>query len=124
MAKVERVRAVQKALRKVREKKQKQLKIGLLRAGFALQRWSQKVVPVDTGALKSSASTRPDMIFGPSKPSVIVSYGTNYGLFVHENLNATHKKGKQAKFLSGPARQYKERLVEIVRAAFKDKGKH
>jgi len=36
--------------------------------------------------------------------SVVVSYSTNYALFVHENLEAHHPVGA-AKFLETPARQ-------------------
>lgn len=36
--------------------------------------------------------------------SVIVGYAAPYGLYVHENLEARHAEGKQAKFLEQPAR--------------------
>lgn len=39
-------------------KKTKSVARGLLSAGLALQRMSQRVVPVDTGALKASAFTK------------------------------------------------------------------
>lgn len=39
------------------------------------------------------------------KESVVVGFCTSYALFVHENMTASHKSGKQAKFLEGPARR-------------------
>ena len=33
-----------------------------------------------------------------------VVYDTDYAIYVHEDLNARHKKGKNAKFLERPAR--------------------
>lgn len=52
--------------------------------------------------------------------SVSVGYTQQYALFVHENLEAHHKQGKQAKFLEGPARQHKDeiaaKVVEKVKA--------
>lgn len=42
----------------------------------------------------------------PAKASAIVGYaGVGYALYVHENLEARHKPGKQAKYLEGPARR-------------------
>lgn len=49
--------------------------------------------------------------------SVIVGYTANYGLFVHENLEAKHKEGKQAKFLEQPARELRPVLAGLVRTA-------
>jgi hypothetical protein len=37
--------------------------------------------------------------------NVVVGYaGVNYAIYVHENLEAAHSPGKQAKFLESPAR--------------------
>lgn len=46
--------------------------------------------------------------------TVIVGYTASYGLFVHENLEASHKEGKQAKFLEEPARSKAGEIAEIV----------
>jgi hypothetical protein len=37
--------------------------------------------------------------------SVVVGYSTGYALYVHENLQAHHAPGKEAKYLEGPARR-------------------
>lgn len=52
--------------------------------------------------------------------SVIVGYeGVNYGIYVHENLEAAHSPGKQAKFLEQPARQYRIELATIIETAYR-----
>lgn len=50
-----------------------------------------------------------------SQGSVIVGYTQAYALPVHENLKATHKEGKQAKFLEDPARKNRGRYIAIVK---------
>ena len=39
------------------------------------------------------------------KGSVIVGYTANYALYVHEDMEARHAPGKQAKYLEQPARE-------------------
>lgn len=38
-------------------------------------------------------------------PEVVVGYTQNYGIYVHENLQAAHRPPTQAKFLEQPARE-------------------
>ena len=127
-------------------KSAKSFRIGLEKAGLFLQRESQKLVPIDTGALRASAHTRAE---GEGfDTEVIVSYGggtvgvekrreraekkaakagkvskwvhpSNYVVYVHENLEARHKPGKQAKFLEQPAREKQQRMGQIVAEAMR-----
>lgn len=46
--------------------------------------------------------------------SVIVGYTAAYAVYVHEDLTAKHKPGKQAKFLEGPARWLRNELQRII----------
>lgn len=86
---------------------------GVVRAALFLQRESQLIVPVDTGNLKNSAATRKQ---GNGWRTVAqVMYLSPYGLFVHEDLEARHKEGKEAKFLEKPARTKGSQMVRIVR---------
>lgn len=67
---------------------------------------SQDEVPVDTGALKASGRVRPDtgVYNGPDGVFVELTYGgtgTEYAIYVHENLEAHHPHGK-AKYLEDP----------------------
>lgn len=49
--------------------------------------------------------------------SVITGYTAAYALQVHEDLEASHKPGKQAKYLEQPARELRDELGRIVRTA-------
>ena len=86
---------------------------GLKRGGLFLQRMSQKVVPVDKSPLKNSARTR-NMGGRGFDADIIVSYGTDYAVYVHENLNASHAEGKEAKYLEKPARENRTEILKII----------
>lgn len=94
----------------------RRITVGLKRCGLLLQRASQEIVPVDTGNLKNSSFTRSSGD-NTDKPEVTVGYTANYGIYVHENLDARHKEGKQAKFLEEPARtKVSEMRAELLAA--------
>jgi hypothetical protein len=77
---------------------------GLKRAGLFVQRESQKICPVDTGALRNSAFTRHT---GQGADTVVeVGYTQNYAIFVHE---------RYTRFLTGPFRQNMDNIRRIVR---------
>lgn len=106
------VKEIQAAFNLKRKTHAKGLRIGLLRAGLYLQRESQKLVPIATGALRASAGTRVEGVGFDT--AVVVSYGTLYGLYVHENLDAKHMPGRQAKFLEQPLREGRDHLKAII----------
>jgi len=109
---VQGTKSITRALEARRKATIKGLRKGLYQAGLFLQRESQKIVPIDTTDLKESADTRME---GTGRDvAVIVSYGTDYAVYVHEDLEARHKPGKQAKFLEQPFREKRERMREIV----------
>lgn len=113
MAKVTGLQAVLGNLKRVKGDVANGVERGVVKAGLALQRASQKVVPVDTGNLKGSAFTKKE---GTGfETDAIVGYTAGYAIFVHEDLEAQHAEGKQAKFLEGPARELAPQLVEIIR---------
>lgn len=100
---------------------------GLKKAGLALQRESQRVVPVDTGNLKASAFTRAE---GAGYDTTVhVGYTAAYALHVHENVEMKLKgqprntqgrywdpQGRgQAKFLEEPARRMEGELRRIIK---------
>lgn len=116
---VQGVKSIAAAIKAAEAKTTKGLRVGLLRAGLFLQRESQKIVPIDTNALRASAATR---IEGSGlESSVIVSYGTEYAVYVHEDLNARHKPGKTAKFLTRPLHEKKKQIQAIVLKAAQGK---
>lgn len=65
---------------------------------------SQALVPVETGALRSSGMvTLPEQ--SAQGPSVTIGYGgaaAPYAIYVHERLDLNHPNGGQAKFLEEP----------------------
>ena len=99
---------------KQKEKRQGQaFQRAVKRAGLLIQRESQKIVPVDTGNLKNGARTRAEGRGFDTK--VTVSYQAAYAVFVHEDLNATHKKGKTAKFLERAVKENYRKIRQTVR---------
>jgi len=86
---------------------------GLKQGGLFLQRESQKIVPVDTTNLKGGAFTR-NIGGNGFDADVVVGYVADYAVYVHENLQAKHKPGKQAKFLEQPAREKRGEIIKII----------
>ena len=83
----------------------------MTKAVLLIQRESQKLVPVDTGNLRSSSAVA---VAGEgNKASGAITYGANYAVFVHERRENKHKPGKQAKFLQDAANRNRSRVVEV-----------
>ena len=110
--KVEGLKRLKKALRSKEIQYHKGIERGLKRAGLLLQRFSQQIVPVDLSILKASANTRAEGVGIDTE--VFVSYGTDYAVYVHEDLGAQHAAGTQAKYLSDPATKRRDELVAVV----------
>ena len=105
---------------------------GAKRAGLALQRESQRLVPVEYGQLKNSAYTR--AIGTGLSATIYVGYTANYALYVHEAVQMKllgqprpSGQGKYwdpipkatAKFLERPARTMAPQLRQIIRQEMK-----
>lgn len=124
-------------LRAQRAKAERGVERGMRRAGKALLRYSQKIIPVEFGVLKASGFVR---VTGSGfKAKVNVGFTEAYAVIVHENLDAAHgaaynakykediKKGlkkargvnQQAKFLERPAREHRPELLRIIRESAK-----
>lgn len=103
---------LQRAFKSAGKRNAEGLEIGLKRAGLFLQRESQKIVPVEYGVLRNTAFTRAE---GSGFDTVVrVGYEAIYAIFVHENLEAQHKPGKQAKFLEKPLREKRDEMAAII----------
>lgn len=86
---------------------------------------SKKIVPVDTGNLRSTGHVRLPIIDGDNV-SVYLGYGGTaapYAVYVHENLTAKHHEGQQAKYLEQPFNEAKnglnERVAQRIRQSLK-----
>lgn len=88
---------------------------------------SNEYVPVDTGVLRSSGNIIRAKEEGANTIVGGVGYGgaaSKYAVIVHENLNANHPRGGQAKFLERAtnevipflSRVFAERLPQIFKA--------
>lgn len=76
---------------------------------------SKEIVPVDTGYLRASGYVDLPRE-GPGGINVEMGYTAPYAIYVHENLNARHAPGKQAKFLEQPLMKAQEGMPERVAA--------
>lgn len=99
------------SMKVIKERLRKNLEEGIALAAVVLQAESQKLCPVDTGALRASAFSRkegnPDQIIWK------VGYTQDYAVYVHEGTHMNFKVG-QAKFLEDPARRLEKDLIEIM----------
>jgi len=109
--------AIAQNLRNFRKEQAKGVSIGLKLAGLFLQRESQLIVPIDTGALRNSAFTR--SVGEGFDTRVGVGYSQDYAIYVHEDLNARHAPGKVAKYLERPLRTKQSQMLKIIATAAK-----
>lgn len=105
---------------------------GLKKAGLALLRESQQLVPVDTGNLRGTGKCR-NVGGSGFDADVVVAYGgenCNYAVYVHEDTTKKHGAAynaaygsegeklrgekQQAKFLEQPAREMRSELIKII----------
>jgi hypothetical protein len=69
---------------------------GLYEEGLEVMAEAQRRTPVDTGRLRASGRT--SLPKRSSNPEVVLSFGTDYGIYVHERTELRHVTG-EAKFL-------------------------
>lgn len=111
--KIDGVELVEKGINKTAQQIAKGFERGMKKAGLKLLRESQRITPVDTGALRASGRMRTE---GKGiEIEVIVSYSTWYAVYVHEILWYYHKPPTQAKFLEQPFRQLRPQLVAMIK---------
>lgn len=106
------VRKVQARLQTGRMRCGRGVARGLQKAALYLLGESQKLVPVDTGALRASGQVAVEGKLLAT--TAYVFYGTSYATYVHEDLEAFHEPPTQAKYLEQPAREHNERLKQII----------
>lgn len=96
------------------------VRVGMRRAGLLLQRESMLIVPVDKNFLRSSALEVTRMEGEGWESEMTVGYGTDYAVYVHENLEARHKPGTSAKYLEKPLREKRDLMAKIVVEAIRE----
>lgn len=97
----------------------KELDRTLYKEAQAIFRRSQRIVPVDKGFLRGSG-----VVEGPRNHEVLIGYGgpaAPYALYVHEDPEARHARGKTYKFLEIPLTEalagMEKRIAEAMDAA-------
>jgi len=103
---------LQRSLKNYSDSLEKHFERGITKAGAWLLRESKKIVPVDTNALRTSGIATKQ--HGGWRTTIIISYSTSYAIYVHEDLNARHAKGKSAKFLEKPFRTGLATMRKII----------
>ena len=94
------------------------MEVGLFTVGNEIFNASQKLVPVDTGALRGSGSIK--RLKSPFGSTILISYGgpaARYALRVHEDVNVPHASPTQAKYLEQPYMAAKNGIKAKVEAA-------
>jgi HK97 gp10 family phage protein len=93
-------------LKRVQLELEKKRKTALTRIGVIVKGDAVKNAPVDTGNLRNSSYFDVD---GSEK--VFIGFTASYAPFVHENLEATFKKGGP-KFLEKAVKQNPSRIID------------
>lgn len=79
-------------------------------------------MPLEFDADKVTAKLREMSLKGRKTLTVKVVYEAEYAVFVHEDLEANHPNGGQAKYLEEPARRLQHDMVSIVRRSIENKN--
>jgi len=107
---------VKSKLQKIPNKMQDSGVEGLREVGKQIFDSSQAQVPVDTGALRSSATMTES---GGKNLTITIAYNADYALYVHEKLGNVHPHGN-AKYLENPFNQYAPTLEKVVQSKIGD----
>lgn len=105
---------------------------GVKKAADMLLKWSQELVPVDTGELKRSGkvvkitntSSSAKMVYQVQYEALAPWSNSstgyfNYAWIQHEDLELRHPNGGQAKYLEYPYRSNKQLLMDIIKESTK-----
>ena len=77
-----------------------------------VSRKSDEVVPIDTGSLRGSREVHSGETAG--EPWAAIVYNADYALYVHEDLEARHLPGRQAKYLEAPLRRNQRSVRNLI----------
>jgi len=85
----------------------KEIELEMANIGQEILKESLKEVPIGTGSLKSSGYTKTTDL------TTIVGYNKDYAIYVHEDMNKRHIRGK-SKFLIDPFKRKKVWIVKSI----------
>lgn len=90
---------------------------GLKDASQMLLDESNKIAPIEEGALIGSGETDVDS----NKLEASVFYDTPYAVRQHEDMSLSHKNGRQSKFLESAYKQNIQHIRDYLAKAMKEK---
>jgi hypothetical protein len=105
---------VKQMLYNLKQKHAKGFENGMVKGALVVQAAAVKQTPIDLGPLRASYAGSPRQIGSGFDTNVEIACGTEYAIYVHEDLNAKHAAGTNAKFLERPARQLSDTVQKIV----------
>lgn len=86
---------------------------GLVRSMLLVERESKIQTPIDTGNLRGSWETSP-IEETHRGPVISGGYGAEYAIYVHEDLEARHAPGTNAKFLENAFKENERDILDII----------
>ena len=102
----------------------KDVEAALFQEGENMMGVSVRRTPVDTGNLRASGHVKPPKTRG-GQTEVVLAYGTDYAIYVHEILANLHPSG-QAKYLESAVKDgasgFNSRLKSRIRASVTRRG--
>lgn len=112
--KIEGLKTVLTAHKKAKDKTAIAIDEGLLKAAQMVFTASQKLVPVDTGLLKSSGKVEKGSGKGFSASASVV-YDAPYATVVHEDLQAHHNPPTQARYVSAAIAKVRGSIATMMK---------
>jgi hypothetical protein len=114
-------RRLEQRLLKYQQGTAKGFQMAIRNATAFVYRESQKLVPVDTSALRRSGHV--DYTGTGFETEAVVVYDTPYAIYVHEDLSKWHAPPTSAKFIERPIREQRNEIQQVIRKAFKRHNK-
>lgn len=114
------MRKMQRKIDRLRKEAPEAVGAALYERAVGVMTDSKKQTPVDTGRLRSSGFVSAPMEVGPGGGmKVVMGYGTEYAVFVHEDTDASHTTGNAKyleKALNAKAGQMAEQIAKAAEA--------
>lgn len=114
------IKAFSNSVNKAKVKHGHAVENGIRAMALFVQAESQKLCPVDTTNLRTSASTRvsPEEGGGFATEARVV-YTASYAIYVHEIVENYHKPPTSAKFLERVLKERQKEINQVGRAVYK-----
>lgn len=107
---------VVRRLHQIKTNKPEALRRGMIKAAFYTLRESNKITPIDTGALRLSGYVRDDSVKTGKYKTINISvvYNVEYAAAVHNRLDLYHEPPTQAMFLEDTMTNKSSQINKII----------